>query len=412
MQKYKVDGFRFDFTKGIGNNYKSLSDAWGSLYDKERINLLKQIADNVWSNNSNGIVIMEHLAEDREDRELADYGILLWANANFNFSEAIMGYNGGNNSSLSWTYFKNRGWSSANMVTYMESHDEERVIYKALNYGNSTGNYNVKNLNTSLERLKSAGSILFLLPGPKMIWQFGEIGYDISIDYNGRLGRKPIKWNYLNELNRKNIYNTWSYFIGLRKKHSIFSNPQSKIDTWLNSSIKKIQYSLGEENAILITNFDVKTLQTSVSLPSAGHWYHATLGEKIYIEDNELVVSIPAGTFLLMTDFEIDYLQKGQAKLSVEEIIMPKSLRLHSNYPNPFNSKTSVKIDINKGNAGYIDLDVYDISGRKIDSIHNGIINKGSHIFSWDASNFSAGIYFLKLSAKNSQQTIKLLYVK
>jgi len=251
-----------------------------------------------------------------------------------------------------------------------------------------------------------------LLPGPKMIWQFGEIGYDISIDYNGRLGRKPIKWNYLNELNRKNIYNTWSYLIGLRKKHSIFSNPQSKIDTWLNSSIKKIQYSLGEENAILITNFDVKTLQTSVSLPSAGHWHHATLGEKIYIEDNELDVSIPAGTFLLMTDFEIDYLPKGKAKLSVEEIIIPKSLKLHSNYPNPFNSRTSIKIDINKGNAGYIDLDVYDISGRKIDSIYNGIINKGSHILSWDASNFSAGIYFLKLSAKNSQQTIKLLYVK
>ncbi|MEC7981096.1 MAG: T9SS type A sorting domain-containing protein, partial [Candidatus Neomarinimicrobiota bacterium] len=246
----------------------------------------------------------------------------------------------------------------------------------------------------------------------KMIWQFGEIGYDVSIDYNGRLGRKPIKWNYLNELNRKNIYNTWSYLISLRKKHSIFSDPQSKIDTWLNNSIKKIQYSLGKENAILITNFDVKTLQTSVTLPSAGHWYHATLGEKIYIEDNELDVSIPAGTFLLMTDFEIDYLPKGQAKLSVEEIIMPKSLTLHSNYPNPFNGRTSVKIDIDKDNAGYIDLDVYDISGRKIDSIHNGIINKGSHILSWDASNFSAGIYFLKLSAKNSQQTIKLLYVK
>ena len=83
------------------------------------------------------------------------------------------------------------------MVTYMESHDEERVIYKALNYGNSNGNYNIKNLYTSLERLKSAGSILFLLPGPKMIWQFSEIGYDISIDYNGRLGRKPIKWNFV-----------------------------------------------------------------------------------------------------------------------------------------------------------------------------------------------------------------------
>ena len=54
------------------------------------------------------------------------------------------------------------------------------------------GYYNVKNLNTSLERLKSAGSIFFLLPGPKMIWQFGEVGYDISIDYNGRLGKSLL----------------------------------------------------------------------------------------------------------------------------------------------------------------------------------------------------------------------------
>ena len=97
-------------------------------------------------------------------------------------------------------------------------------------------------------------------------------------------------------------------------------------------------------------------------------------------------IKLPAGTFLLMTDFEIDYLPKGQAKLSVEKIIMPKSLTLHSNYPNPFNSRTSIKIDIDKDNSGYIDLDVYDISGRKIDSIYNGIINKGSHILSWDAS--------------------------
>ena len=81
-------------------------------------------------------------------------------------------------------------------------------------------------------------------------------------------------------------------------------------------------------------------------------------------------------------------------------------------YSNPFNSNTSIKNDINKGNTGYIDLDVYYISGSKIDSIYNRIIDIGSHIFSWDASSFSAGIYFLKLSAKNSQKTIKLLYVK
>ena len=248
-----------------------------------------------------------------------------------------------------------------------------------------------------------------------MIWQFGEVGYDISIDYNGRLGKKPIKWNYLNELNRKNIYNTWSYLVSLRKKHSIFSDPQSKIDTWLNSSIKKIQYSLGEENAILITNFDVKTLQTSVSLPSAGHWYHATLGEKIYVEDNELVVSIPAGTFLLMTDFEIDYLPKGQAKLSVEEIIMPKSLRLHSNYPNPFNPKTVIRYDLPK--EATVKILIYDMLGRLVTTLADNKHSAGFKQVHWDATNrfgkkVSAGLYLYTIQADDFRQTKKMILLK
>ena len=39
-----------------------------------------------------------------------------------------------------------------------------------------------------------------------MIWQFGELGYDISINENGRVGRKPIKWEYEDDVNRKQIY--------------------------------------------------------------------------------------------------------------------------------------------------------------------------------------------------------------
>ena len=75
------------------------------------------------------------------------------------------------------------------ILVYMESHDEERIVYKASNFGATNGTYNIKNLEISLERLKTLGSIYFLLPGPKMIWQFGELGYDISINQNGRLGQ-------------------------------------------------------------------------------------------------------------------------------------------------------------------------------------------------------------------------------
>ena len=83
---------------------------------------------------------------------------------------------------------------------------------------------------------------------------------------------------------------------------------------------------------------------------------------------------------------------------------MPKSLTLHSNYPNPFNGRTSVKIDIDKDNAGYIDLDVYDISGRKIDSIIMGLLIRKSHTF-LGCFKFFCGIYFLnsvqKFTANN-----------
>ena len=72
-----------------------------------------------------------------------------------------------------------------------------------------------------------------------MIWQFGELGYDISINQNGRLGQKPILWNYYDVKQRRDVYDTWSYFMKLRKLFPIFSDPESKIQTWLNTAVKK-----------------------------------------------------------------------------------------------------------------------------------------------------------------------------
>ncbi len=71
------------------------------------------------------------------------------------------------------------------------------LCIKILTYGNSNARYNIKELNTALNRIKLAAAFFITVPGPKMIWQFGELGYDYSIDYNGRVGNKPIKWDYL-----------------------------------------------------------------------------------------------------------------------------------------------------------------------------------------------------------------------
>ena len=413
MNEFKIDGFRFDFTKGIGNNHKGLDDSWGSNYDADRVRLLKRMADKVWSVKSSGIVILEHLAVEKEEKELAEYGMLMWANANHNYGEAVMGYHGGDNSKLSWTYFKNRGWSKPNMVTYMESHDEERIMVKAKSYGNKSGNYDVKKTHVALERMKTAGALFFLIPGPKMIWQFGELGYDISINDGGRLGEKPIKWDYLQDIQRKNLFDTWSYLIGLRKAHPIFNHKNSNLKTWLNGSVKKIQYDYEGKHAFVAGNFDVIPKEVSIELPHKGSWHHVFLGDTISFDSQNVKISVPPGTFILLTDFAVDYPEINMTFLSTkDELIIPEQIRLMPNYPNPFNPFTTIHFSVGQLNGAPIELNIYDVKGRLVESLVNKNLGPGEYRMKWNGVNQPSGVYFVYLYSVEKTQTTKMMLLK
>ena len=415
MNEFKVDGFRFDFTKGIGNNYKPLSDPWGSRYDTQRVNLLKEIAKNVWDTNEDGIVIFEHLSEDKEEKELAEHGVLMWSNGNHNYSENLMGYTSGSKSSLSWTYFKNRGWSVPNSLVYMESHDEERIVYKASNFGATDGTYNIKNLEISLERLKTLGSIYFLLPGPKMIWQFGELGYDISINQNGRLGRKPILWNYYDVKQRRDVYDTWSYFMKLRKSFPIFSDPESKIQTWLNTAVKKIYFNRENENAILIANFDTKEARTKITLPHGDMWYNPFLNDSVDFDTLDISINLPAGRFILLTDFETPRSKKDITLLSLQDEGPSLDNFQFKIYPNPSNSTFVINYSLLE--KTFVSISVFDVLGRKVIDLASFNKSKGVHQIAWngrDSSNnpSAPGVYIVRVKAGKNQINKKIVLLK
>jgi len=216
MNEYKVDGFRFDFTKGFTNTPGN-----GGAYDAARIVILKRMADKIWEVNPDAYVILEHFADNSEETILANYGMMVWGNMNFNFNEATMGWNESGKSDFSRISYKKRGWENPHLVGYMESHDEERLMVKNILYGNSTVDYNIKEPNTSLSRIELAAAFFFSVPGPRMIWQFGEMGYDISIDFNGRVGSKPIRWDYLELHPRLNP--VFSSLIHLKTQEPAFS---------------------------------------------------------------------------------------------------------------------------------------------------------------------------------------------
>ena len=384
LTEYDVDGFRFDLTKGFTQN-NTLGDvaAWGR-YDQSRVDILKGYADHVWSVNSDAVVIFEHLADWSEEKVLAEHGIQLWRNMNGSYRSAV----GGGSGDFSGSYEKSAGLYGG-WVSYMESHDEERICYgagadastvtwgicgtltswgsspdialkadgaffsaknvsfkaddmfkirgnsmwnDAFNYGASTkgyklplnkeykltlgagsqdmavpaaGTYDIyfslaaekvwlmspgqrpadpsvnpgtgggsapaeSPFEVAMRRAGASAAFFLTVPGPKMIWQFGEIGYDISIEENGRTGEKPVKTDeYMAVPARKALYDTYAALLKFRRENPRFFDSDASFSWTPTGNLKKITCTADGKTFHVVGNFGKG--QTTYTVPS-GNW--------------------------------------------------------------------------------------------------------------------------------------------
>lgn len=300
LQEYKIDGFRFDLTKGF--TQQSSTESTASNYDASRIAILKEYNDAIKEVNSNAVVILEHFTELKEEEELADDGMQLWRNGNYAYCQSAMGYSSDSSfgSLYTGTSMTFGGW-----VGYMESHDEERMSYKAKTWGDGT-------IATSLgDRMKQAqvnAAFFFTVPGPKMLWQFGELGYDISIDENGRTGRKPILWEYYDIAERKQLYNVYSKLIDLR-----LSNPELftenatfswKVATTNWNNGRFINAQAGNKAMVVAGNFTASSGDYTIGFPNRGTWYDYINDTTIEVTSGYQVVTVPAHEFRLFINFQ------------------------------------------------------------------------------------------------------------
>lgn len=274
MEEFKVDGFRFDLSKGFTQKNSGIDQSDGavqqwSAYDASRIAIWKNYNNFIRERDPNFYVILEHFAEDREERELANEGMFLWNNLNYVFNEATMGWN--DNADLKRLFADAHGFEKPQFVSYMESHDEERLMYKNLQYGNTWGSYSTKELVTALERMKQAAAFLLCAPGPKMIWQFGELGYDISIDENGRTGEKPLKWDYLKDPNRYGLFAHYAKLIGWKRHNAIFR--EGIVDHNVAGAVKYYLLKDGGQEVLVVGNFDVMPHDFTVPTDLRNKWY-------------------------------------------------------------------------------------------------------------------------------------------
>lgn len=397
MHEYKIDGFRFDFTKGFTN-----TPGDGSAYDASRIAILKRMASKVWEVKPDAYIILEHFAPNNEEKELADYGMMLWGNLNYNYNEATMGYT--NTSDFSGISYKNRGWTVPNLVGYMESHDEERLMYKNKIYGNSTNtSYNIKDIPIGLTRNELAALFFITVPGPKMIWQFGELGYDISIDQNGRVGRKPIHWEYYEDPNRKHLLGVYSQLINLKKNYSVFSTSNYSISFY--GAKKWIKLNSADMNAVAMGNFDIQSNSFTIDFQNTGRWYEYFTQDSIDLTTTSFTANFNPGEYRLYTSKRII---KEDIFLGINDNTTSNISSEFELWPNPSNGALSISLNLIYPQK--VNISVYSIIGQRVfNSDFNNLPTGKSTIDFQMPSCIAPGIYICRIASGKTLVSKKLI---
>ncbi len=410
IENFKIDGIRWDLTKGFTQNCNTQDENCTNNYQQDRVDILKSYADYSWSLDENHYVIFEHLGGSNEEQQWANYrlnegkGIMMWGKTNTPYYQLIMGYSA--NSNFSGIGHESRGFEGKRLLGYFESHDEERVMYNALQYGNNWDGYNIQDLNTSLSRMSAIGAISLTIPGPKMIWHFSDLGMENSLftcsdgtvnEPDCKLDTKPQpQWddNWLENVNRREVYDNWARIIDLKINEDVFEGNYSIS----SGSLTPIIYIWDDgidsnllKNVVIVSNFDVVEQTITPYFPYTGTWFDLMdmNGESsINVNSTSDQITLQPGEFKIFGNQSSIAL--SQNEYEIDEVYF---------YPNPSEGHINFNKDVDL-------IEIFDITGKIVVTFENTIKNRPINIDYLDT-----GLYLVKISNDNLLST-KTLIVK
>ena len=400
VDEYHIDGYRLDFSKGMT---QTPGNVWG--YDQARINLLNEYAQHVWTDEPDVYMILEHWVDLSENQSLVNSGFMVWANSTHDYSEAAMGYA----SDLSWASYQNQSMSNPGVVSYPESHDEERMMYKSLEYGNGDGSYQVSDLNTALHRIEAIQCFNLLLPGPKMLWQFEELGYDYSINTcsdgvtindDCRTSAKPVRWDYRDVPERYRIHQVISGLCDLKTNH-----PDPFQTTNYNWDVggygKRLHLNGSTMNAVVVANFRVTELSMIPGFQHTGTWWDYFTGEAIQVDDVSAFMSFAPGEYHVYVDQELDF------PASVPPVLENESAD-YAIYPNPANDQAVWEFNefLNQPSVS-----IFDVTGKEVSAACSWNLLSNGQGISFKFDKIHSGVYVVQISDKQWVKTTQLQVV-
>lgn len=415
LTEYKIDGFRWDLSKGFTQRVCGDVNCWNQ-YDQPRIDIWKRIYDVQQAASANSYCILEHLGGNDEEKELANYGMMLWGKMTDPYNQISMGFV--SNSDIGGVIHSARGWSQPHLVGYAESHDEERTMFKNVTFGNqSNPNHNVRLLSTALRREEIIAALLLTIPGPKMWWQFAELGYDYSIntcqnstiDPNCRTDKKPIRWDYFTQTNRKRLYDIYASLNNLRKlKPDAFISGTTEWGT--GGLFKWLRINHSSLKIVVVSNMDVETHTGTVSFPTAGTYYNYLLGGTFNATGGTQSFTLAPGEYHVYIDQNIN----GAVFTSNNNVNNPIANMRVLVYPNPVVENALIEYDLPEN--GNVEIIMLNQGGQVVGNLFKGYKVKGTHNVTLNTTTINratlqSGVYLLQISVNNKKRVEKV-YIK
>jgi hypothetical protein len=254
--------------------------------------------------------------------------------------------------------------------------------------------------------MSAIGAVSLLVPGPKMIWHFGELGWESSIftcndntvntdsDAIGgdcKLDTKPQpQWvnNWLGNSNRNKIYNDWAKMITLKTVEPVFLGTATMTNAnSLNVNIKITNAALTStqlKDVVILANFDTSAQNIATGFPYTGTWYNLMDNTTINVTDVNAPINLPPGEYRIYGN--------KTANLAIGEFEKGSSVNL---YPNPVADYFTL-------NTAFAKVQIYSVSGQLVKSF----LSNGNADFQFSVSELQTGIYIVKASDENNKTQV------
>jgi 1,4-alpha-glucan branching enzyme len=416
LEEYKIDGFRFDLSKGFTQK-SSTDNSVFAAYDQSRIDILTNYHNTIQATVPGAYTILEHFADGSEETALAEKGMMLWSNGNKDYNQASMGYD----YNIAFGGGKRRGWNDAkhdSHVAYMESHDEERLMFKNVKYGKASGNYSVKEFYTALKRQELVSAFFFTIPGPRMIWQFGEMGYDFNINYpsldneagnKDRLTKKPIRWDFLNDWGRKRLFDVTRNILNLRNTQSVFRtlNYDASELSEFSNPIKAFHLQDANLSITILGNMGVEAADVTPAFQNTGKWYNYITNDSTTVTDVNAKIRLLPGEYRILTSKKLPIPPAGYFNYSVGTKEFAEEVNEYMIYPNPSVLGTTF-IGYNLRNSAAVQWDIFSLTGQRMVGSNPMKLQAGSY---QDAlkTTLPTGTYLVRLTVNGASDTKKLI---